>query len=364
MAANEGKYSEVEKYFSSDALTLMRSEWAALAGGIKGIMDEGTRHGNIETVEITEQEIHGEGAAVFFVIHYKNGDSEKDFEELIKEDGVWKITVPSSDALEANLDDFEDDFGLSETAPPATESDSKLNDLNDLIDAVETRLDKLENDFALFGERVLNRLDSVESSISYTSSPPVKIAYISAEDAFSVFTDAVSDLRQLAVDKQGEISRLQKQYMASTISKDQYDSQYRELQVELLQAQLNIDIGTIDKMISSSGFSDMWHDLQLLKQEAQPVVNQMRSLVSTVRGGIIDSIEFENRYTQLKNAFSQLDQLLTQAASAKIVQAANNIAEREGYDIVLRAKNVIVYRNTSKIENITELVKQEIASYL
>jgi len=364
VAGNQGKYSEAENYFSAHALTLMKSEWAALAGGIKGIMDEATRHGNIETVEITEEEIRGEGAAVFYVIHYKNGDSKKDFEELIKEEGVWKITVPSSDALGANLDSFEEDFGLSETAPPATESDSKLDDLNDLIDAVERRLDKLENDFALFGERILNRLDSVESSISFTSSPPVKIAYISAEDAFAVFTDAVSDLRQLAVDKQGEITKLQQQYMASTISNDEYGSRYRELQVELLEAQLNIDIGTIEKMISSSGFSDMWHDLQLLKQESQPVVDEMKNLVSTVRVGVIGSAEFENRYTQVKNAFSQLDQLLTQAATAKIVQAANKIAEREGYDIVLRTKNVIVYRNSSKIEDITELVKQEIESYL
>jgi len=152
--------------------------------------------------------------------------------------------------------------------------------------------------------------------------------------------------------------------MASTISNDEYGSRYRELQVELLEAQLNIDIGTIEKMISSSGFSDMWHDLQLLKQESQPVVDEMKNLVSTVRVGVIGSAEFENRYTQVKNAFSQLDQLLTQAATAKIVQAANKIAEREGYDIVLRTKNVIVYRNSSKIEDITELVKQEIESYL
>jgi len=356
MAGNEGKYSDVEKYFSSDALILMKNEWAALTGGIKGSMDAVTRHGNIETVEITEEEVRGEGAAVFYTIHYRNGDSEKDSEELIKEDGVWKITVPSSNALGANVDAFGDDFGFPETAPPATESDSKLNDLNDLIDAVRTRLDKLESDFALFGERVLDRLDSVESSISFTSSPPVKIAYIS--------TDAVSDLRQLAVDKQGEITKLQQQYMASTISKDEYNERSRELQVGLLQAQINIDIGTIDKMLASSGFSDMKSDLQLLKDEARPVVDEMKNLVSTVRVGIVDSIRFDNRYSQLKNAFGQLDELLTQAATAKIVQAANKIAEREGYDIVLRTKNVIVYRNSSKIEDITELVKQEIESYL
>ena len=205
-----------------------------------------------------------------------------------------------------------------------------------------------------------NRVAALEAN----PATPLKVAYINAEDAFSVFTDAVNDLRQRAVDKKGEIVKLQQQYMASTISKDDFDSQNNQLQVELLQAQLNIDLGTIDKMIASSGFSDMKSDLQRLKDEAQPVVDEMKNLVSTVRVGVIDTTEFQNRYTQVKNAFTQLDQLLTQAATAKIVQAADKVAVDKGYDLVLRTKNVIVYRNTSKMTDITELVKKELASYL
>jgi Skp family chaperone for outer membrane proteins len=198
----------------------------------------------------------------------------------------------------------------------------------------------------------------------FASSHPLNVAYINAEDAFAVFTDAVSYLRQRAIDKQGEIVKLQQQYMASTISKDDFDSQNNQLQVELLQAQLNIDLGTIDKMIASSGFSDMRNDLQRLKDEAQPVFDEMKNLVSTVRVGVIDTTEFQNRYTQVKNAFTQLDELLTQAATAKIVQAANNVAIEKGYDLVLRTKNVIVYRNTAKMTDITDLVKNELSGYL
>jgi len=205
-----------------------------------------------------------------------------------------------------------------------------------------------------------NRVVALEAN----PATPLKVAYINAEDAFTVFTDAVGDLRQRAIDKQGEIVKLQQQYMASTISKDDFDSQNNQLQVELLQAQLNIDLGTIDKMIASSGFSDMKSDLQRLKDEAQPVVDEMKNLVSTVRVGVIDTTEFQNRYTQVKNAFTQLDQLLTQAATAKIVQAANNVAVDQGYDLVLRTKNVIVYRNTAKMTDITDLVKHELTSYL
>jgi Skp family chaperone for outer membrane proteins len=79
---------------------------------------------------------------------------------------------------------------------------------------------------------------------------------------------------------------------------------------------------------------------------------------------VIDTTEFQNRYTQVKNAFTQLDELLTQAATAKIVQAANKVAIEKGYDLVLRTKNVIVYRNTAKMTDITDLVKNELSGYL
>lgn len=204
------------------------------------------------------------------------------------------------------------------------------------------------------------RVEDLESS----STSPLKIAYINAEDAFTVFTDAVKDLRQKAVDKQAEIGSLQQQYLASAISREEFDTQNNQLQVELLQAQLNIDIGTIDRMIASPGFSDIRNDLERLREEAQPVIDEMKKLVSTVRVGIIDPQEFQNRYDQVKAAFTQLDQLLTQAATSKIVKAAEKIAVENGYDLVLRAKNVIIYRNTAKLVDITDLVKHELAAYL
>ena len=205
-----------------------------------------------------------------------------------------------------------------------------------------------------------NRVDTLETK----STSAMRIAYINAEEAFKVFTDAVKDLRQKAVDKQGEILELQQQYMASAISKEDFEEQNNQLQVELLQAQLNIDIGTIDRMIASDGFSDIRNDLQRLREEAQPVIDEMNKLVSTVRVGIIDPQEFQNRYDQVKQAFTQLDGLLTQAATSKIVKAAETIAIENGYDLVLRSKNVIIYRNTAKLVDVTDMVKHELSAYL
>jgi len=93
MAANEGKYSESEKYLSSEALNALKSGMGMFVGGMKGLLDKATRNGRIEKVEILKEEIRGEGAEVRFRVFFKDGDSKKDSETLIREDGVWKISI-------------------------------------------------------------------------------------------------------------------------------------------------------------------------------------------------------------------------------------------------------------------------------
>lgn len=92
-AANAGQYSEANKYMSSEALSVMGGTLGAFVGGLKGMWDRATREGTIDKVEIIKEEVRGEGATVIFRIHYKNGDTEKKSESMIKEDGKWKIAV-------------------------------------------------------------------------------------------------------------------------------------------------------------------------------------------------------------------------------------------------------------------------------
>jgi Skp family chaperone for outer membrane proteins len=192
----------------------------------------------------------------------------------------------------------------------------------------------------------------------------LKVAYLNAEDAFSVFTSAVSDLRQKATDKVSEITALQTDYMNSTISKDEYQRRLNELNAELLDARLATDSGTLDRMIASDGFADLRSDLERLREVAQPIVEEVKNLVSTAKVGVVDATEFQSRYDQANAAFTQLDQLLTQAATAKIQQAARRIAVQRGLDLVIPVKNVLVYGNPATLTDITDLVKAEIADYL
>jgi hypothetical protein len=88
MAANEGKYSEAEKYMSSGLINAIKE-----GEGVKGVWDKTTRNGTIQKIEIREEFVRKEfGAAiVHFGITFKDGKTLGDSEILIKEGGQWKI---------------------------------------------------------------------------------------------------------------------------------------------------------------------------------------------------------------------------------------------------------------------------------
>ena len=192
----------------------------------------------------------------------------------------------------------------------------------------------------------------------------LRIAFAKAEDAFTVFTDAVSDMRQRASDKAAEIVQLQREFVQSTISREDYEQELMGLQAEFLDAQFAVQVAMIDTMIDSDGFADIRGELTALMEEAQPVIDEMKNLLSTARIGVIDSTEFSSRYTQLETAYQQLDQLVVSAATVKVVAAAEQVALERGFDLVLNQKNVLVYWNPASIIDITDLVKAKLATYL
>jgi len=211
-------------------------------------------------------------------------------------------------------------------------------------------------------------LDAIQADITQlkqaSASQSMKLAYMDAEDAFTVFILAVGDLRQQIADKNGEITALKNEYAQGIIARDDYDRRYYELNAELLDARVTTASGTLDRMIASDEFSNLRSQLISLREEAQPLVDEVNNLVSTIRVGAIDATEFLNRHAALLAMFEQFDGYVTSAATAKLVQATEKVANEYGYDIVVRKKDVIMYRNPATIDDITELVKAEIEGYL
>jgi len=85
-ACNAGRYAEAEKLFSSSARQAMSGV------GVKYICDMATRNGTIQNFKIDRVDMRGQGATVHHTIRYKNGDTKSDSDDLIVENGAWRIT--------------------------------------------------------------------------------------------------------------------------------------------------------------------------------------------------------------------------------------------------------------------------------
>ena len=197
-----------------------------------------------------------------------------------------------------------------------------------------------------------------------SSSQSMKVAYMDAEAAFLVFVSAVSDLRQQITDKNAEKSQLSVDFSQGAISQEEATRRGYVIEAELLDARMTTAAGTLDRMIASENFADLRSALVSLSDQGQPVVDAINELVSTIRVGAIDANEFQLRLAAYTQAFTEFDGYVTSAATTKLVQATEKVANAYGYDLVVRKKDVIMYRNPATVDDITDLIKAEIADYL
>jgi Skp family chaperone for outer membrane proteins len=197
-----------------------------------------------------------------------------------------------------------------------------------------------------------------------SSSQSMRIAYMDAEAAFLVFVTAVSDLRQQITDKNNEIAELNQERTQGLVSDADYQRRLYVLQAELLDARITTAAGTLKRMIASDEFADLRSALVTLSDQGQPLVDAINELVSTILVGAIDAGEFQQRLAAYTQAFNEFDGYVTSAATTKLVQATDMVANEYGYDLVVRKKDVIMYRNPATIDDITDLVKAEITGYL
>jgi len=87
LLANDGKYTEVEKYVSESNLNIINS-----LGSLQSVCDSMTKNCTVENVEIVSESVVGEGATVEVIVSFKNSQIPTNRTlKLIKENDVWKI---------------------------------------------------------------------------------------------------------------------------------------------------------------------------------------------------------------------------------------------------------------------------------
>jgi Skp family chaperone for outer membrane proteins len=196
-----------------------------------------------------------------------------------------------------------------------------------------------------------------------TGGANLRIAYVNTDSAVAVFLDAVSAIRQGSQDKAQEITSLRAGYEAGTIPLAQYQKQYAILNSELLDVNISVYAGVIDRMITAPAFSDVRAGLQSLRTQVAGVKQASSSLVAAAKGGMTSDAELQAKATQVQGNYSALEKAVTQVCNLKLMSAVQKIAISKGFDFVVM-QTVILYSSTTEVTDITEFVKTEMRTYL
>ncbi|MFB6214666.1 MAG: hypothetical protein ABEI54_02245, partial [Candidatus Bipolaricaulia bacterium] len=162
--------------------------------------------------------------------------------------------------------------------------------------------------------------------------------------------------------KNEELTQLREKAIKGEITEKEFNKQSDILQAEKLKAQLAIDLAMVEKMISAPGFESISDRLQQLKSQVDPIMKELNGVLENMRDGSAAPKEVAQTLQQINSQYQQLDNLLTKLIESKIFQVTNREAESQGYDLVFRQENVILYRNSEKVDDLTEATKEALRS--
>ena len=275
-----------------------------------------------------------------------------------------KVDVISEElsSIRTRINQIPDDFASYASVDEVSALKSSLDNLEQKVDntgvgvsgqdvsELQSRVQSLESQ--------VNELETTEKS----GSAGLEIGYVNAQEAFTVFTDAVSEEREKVQQKTEEIRELQSNPDQAS------ESEYRKLQAEQLRAQLQIDLAMIKKMKSAKGFQSISDELTNFEGQVQPIVDELDRVLESLEGGSAIPEEVNRALSQVNSMYQQVDSQLTSLIESKIFQIANVQAVEEGYDLVFRQENVMLYpnqRNTNdEIDDLTDMMKEALKDEL
>ena len=258
-------------------------------------------------------------------------------------------------SIETQLDQMPDDFSSYASVDEVSALRSSIQELEEgtsggtVSGVSEEELTNLESNLADLESRV----SELSQGTGTGETTALKVGYVNATEAFTVFTDAVSEERESAQAKDEELRSLREQAIQGEISESEYRQQADILQAEKLKAQLEIDLAMVEKMRSAPGFESVAGQLEDLSSQVQPIMEELNITLDNMRQGSAAPEEVSNTLSQINSQYQQLDDLLTRLIESKIFQIANVRANEAGYDLVLRQENVVLYGNQNSVDNLT-----------
>lgn len=241
--------------------------------------------------------------------------------------------------LQGRLNSLEET--TSTTASQVQETAANLAQLQEAVEGLRAELASL-------------REAGVSPAGLQTPSAGLAVAYVDLTSLVNQIFEPV----QTTVDfKNQELQDLRQRHEAGEIDDETYRRESLKVQVELLAAPLNWDLGLIQKMAASSEFADIQDRLEELRDSILPLRERLDELTSLAEQG--DITGFLTLYQQLSPVLQQLDQLISGVVQAMLADITRDIAQAQGYALVLRAEDAL-YMDEARITDLTQLVKARV----
>ena len=241
--------------------------------------------------------------------------------------------------LQGRLNSLEET--TSTTASQVQETAANLAQLQEAVEGLRAELASL-------------REAGVSPAGLQTPSAGLAVAYVDLTSLVNQIFEPV----QTTVDfKNQELQDLRQRHEAGEIDDETYRRESLKVQVELLAAPLNWDLSLIQKMAASSEFADIQDRLEELRDSILPLRERLDELTSLAEQG--DITGFLTLYQQLSPVLQQLDQLISGVVQAMLADVTRDIAQAQGYALVLRAEDAL-YMDEARITDLTQLVKARV----
>ena len=223
----------------------------------------------------------------------------------------------------------------------------------DELSASQKRLEDAVGELQAGLSAVEEKLASGVSAGPQTSSS-LAVAYV---DLTGLMDELFQSVQNTISFKDQELQDLRQKHESGEIDDETYKKESMSVEVELLAARLNWDLGLIDKMAASPEFSDLKQSLQELRKKLQPLQDQLDELKGAADQGDLNS--FFGLYQQLSTSLQQLDQLVSQVIQAMLADITQEVAQAQGYALVLRKEDAL-YLDTEQLADLTPQVKARV----
>ena len=187
-----------------------------------------------------------------------------------------------------------------------------------------------------------------------TPSAGLAVAYV---DLTGLVNQVFQPVSQTVAVKNQDLADLDARHEAGEIDDETYRRESLKVQVELLAAPLNWDLTLIQKLAASPEFSHIQDRLEELRDSVLPLRERLDELTTLAEQG--DVTGFLTLYQQLGPVLQQLDQLITQVIQAMLADVTRNIAQAQGFALVLRTEDAL-YLDEARITDLTPLVKARV----